>query len=148
MRHNLLNCEFILLPLLKIALKNTLRPLSKLEHLHLGIFVSPEDILYQHFAHAHSFCEDGCIHERPFGPEWCTICFQRHAEEVRLAELQVTLSLAQVLKELKTMTWASFFGRQLQEMNGRRTTIWVHRKDRTIRVRRRPWVPRASSDSQ
>ncbi|KAL5513217.1 hypothetical protein ACEPAH_3615 [Sanghuangporus vaninii] len=116
-----------------IALKNTLRPLSKLEHLHLGIFLSPEDILFEHFTHAHHFCEGGCIHAKPFGPEWCTVCFERYAEDVRLAELQATLMLAQMLKELRSMTWASFFGRQLQEMNGRSTTIWVNRKDRSIR---------------
>ncbi|KAL5492439.1 hypothetical protein ACEPAI_3886 [Sanghuangporus weigelae] len=128
-----------------IALRNILRPLSKLEHLHLGVFLSTEDILFEHFTHAHHFCGDGCVHAKPFGPEWCTICFERYAEDVRLAELQATLMLAQILKELRSMTWASFFGRQLQEMNGRSTTIWVHRKDRSIRVRRRPWIPQISS---
>lgn len=76
---------------------------------------------------------------RPFGPEWCLLCFERHATNVRLAELQAGLELAQSLKELKTLGWGSFFGRQRQEMSSRRTSIWVFRKEGKIRVRRKPW---------
>ncbi|EJD07602.1 uncharacterized protein FOMMEDRAFT_150140 [Fomitiporia mediterranea MF3/22] len=128
-----------------MTLRNTLRPLSKLQHLHLGIFLSMEDLMYEHFAHATHLHSQGLIGERPFGPEWCVPCFDRYAEDVRLVELQSTLALAQTLKELRTVTWASFFGRQLQEMDGRKTTIWVFRKDGTLRVRRKPWTPQTTA---
>ena len=64
-------------------IRNVLQPLKKLKHLHLGLFLSSEDILYDHLVHAqdpeNEECEGG-----PYGPEWCLICFHRHAEMIRL----------------------------------------------------------------
>ena len=130
---------------MQMTLRTILRPLSQLEHLHLGIFLSSEDLLYSHFHHIREICDEAGGDSKPFGPEWCMLCFEQHAQSVRLAELQATLALAQTLRKLTTVTWASFFGRQLQEMNNRQTTIWVFRKNGAIRVRRRPWNSPAPS---
>ena len=124
-------------------------PLTHLEHLHLGFFLSPEELFYEHIEHAQEInaapspssaeADTTVDAALPFGPEWCVDCFERYAPSVRLVELQAALSLAQALKELKTVSWASFFGRQKQEMEGRRTTIWVGRASGHIRVRRKPF---------
>ncbi|KAI5124269.1 hypothetical protein M0805_005118 [Coniferiporia weirii] len=119
-----------------IKLRRILSPLTNLEHLQLGFFLSPEDLFYEHLEHAQEFVES---EERPFGPEWCLLCFERHAANVRLAELQASLAFAQTLRALRTLTLGSFFGRQGREMKSRRTNIWVFRKDGKIRVRRKPW---------
>ncbi|KAH8111049.1 hypothetical protein DFH11DRAFT_1799086 [Phellopilus nigrolimitatus] len=121
-----------------MTLKDVLHPLVKLEHLHLGFFLSQEDLFYEHVAHALSEDADEGA-GKPFGPEWCIPCFEQHARGVRLAELQAGLVLAQTLRALRTLSWGSFFGRQHQEMKTRRTNIWVCRKDGKIKVRRKPW---------
>ena len=167
-------------------MKNVLRPLTKLQHLHLGFFLSSTDLIYEHLNHVQgqiilpgydvesdgdedevSDADDDTVdttgtvtegelaittaarersaqaeaeRNKPFGPEWCLLCFEKHATAVRLAELQAGLELAQTLKNLKTLGWGSFFGRQKQEMSNRRTNIWVFRKDGKIRVRRKPWL--------
>lgn len=168
----------IVYPLSQTYVKTALRPLTKLQHLHLGFFLSSTGLIYEHLSHAQeqaiypafeiNYDSEGDIIDdddtvidddttspssvsnrdaaaeaeasRPFGPEWCLLCFERHATAVRLAELQAGLELAQALRELKTLGWGSFFGRQKQEMSSRRTSIWVFRKDGKIRVRRKPWV--------
>ena len=170
-------------------LKSALGPLTKLEDLHLGIFLSSEELFYDHLEHAISYepapisapsptsdpetilpspapsssspiCNTQSTSPqpttqyqqqqqqqpyyqasptKPSGPEWCIQCFEMHAKNVRLCELQATLALAQTLKGLKSVMWASWFGRQRQEMEGRRTRVWVSRLGSKIRVRRRSW---------
>ena len=166
----------------------------KLEDLHLGIFLSSEDLFYDHLDHtisgspvpiANSVPNLNQASEptsdsmnlssspslssplqystppsptqlsayqsqllltyqvpsssKPSGPEWCIQCFELHARAVRLAELQATLALAQTLRGLRSVVWASWFGRQRQEMEGRKTKVWVSRAGSKIKVRRRCW---------
>lgn len=116
--------------------------MAQLQHLHLGFFLSPDDLIYEHINHAQqdeADDDDGDGESGPFGPEWCRICFERYAEKVRADELEASLAFAQCFKELRTLTWGSFFGKQFNEVNQRRTNIWVFRKEGKIRVRRKPW---------
>ncbi|KLO19095.1 hypothetical protein SCHPADRAFT_865708 [Schizopora paradoxa] len=116
-----------------------LKPLTELQHLFLGFFLSPEYLLQEHFSHAPEFDEEGGV-VLPFGPEWCTCCFENFATQVRADELQVSLSLAQHFKSLTSVGWGSFFSSKSSEIQERKTKIYVSRKNGRIRVRRRPWV--------
>ncbi|TDL24099.1 hypothetical protein BD410DRAFT_720272 [Rickenella mellea] len=115
------------------ALMRSLKPLKKLQHLHLGFFLSPDELLSKHFRHAP---EDEI---GPFGPEFCDVCHDMYSPTTRLAELQASVGLAQVLKKLKTVRFSSFFAKQDSDACERKTTIWISRCDGRIKVRRRPW---------
>lgn len=75
----------------------------------------------------------------PFGPEVCFLCGKLYARVVRQDELQASIELAQSLKQLKTVTWSSFFGKQPHEIRDKKTTIYITRTDGRIKVRRIPW---------
>jgi len=121
------------------AVKAALRPLKNLKNLHIGLFLSSEELLYEHFAHAQAPDNDEEGEEHPYGPELCLVCLTLYADKIRLEELNACLTLAQTFKELETVSWGSFFGRQTREVSNRMTSINIHRTDGRIRVRRKPW---------
>ncbi|KAF8880193.1 hypothetical protein BD779DRAFT_1676064 [Infundibulicybe gibba] len=149
------------------AFANALKPLTWLTHLHLGIFLSHEQLMYAHIDH--SLQTERSLHHESAEPE-CQLC-DAVAAGVRVQELAVSLVLAQKLKAVKSIGWSSFFvacatkgseedrGQNTNHGNGAneqsrasdpggraatisvplQTTIWVLRIGGRIRVRRRPW---------
>lgn len=144
------------------AFADALKPLVHLKSLHLGVFLSNEQLVYTHI--------DRCIAEQEHiktqcvGGKRCTVCAQAFGKSVRTRELEASLALAQGLKALQSISWASFScGRshttKIEEIEdtakedmgmteegnaedadaSMRDVIWVLRDNGRIRVRRRPW---------
>ncbi|KAI6044482.1 hypothetical protein EDC04DRAFT_2865931 [Pisolithus marmoratus] len=130
------------------AFAEALLPLTRLVHLHLGIFLSDEDMLEENISrgtdeedledemeHPH----DGELLPFPHGPGDCPFC------AVRTRELEASLAMARKLRSVKTISWSSFFPqkqsttRRTSVGDGRTTTTYVLRANGRIRVRRRPW---------
>ncbi|KAF8912371.1 hypothetical protein CPB85DRAFT_1252662 [Mucidula mucida] len=144
-----------------------LRPIKNLANLHLGVYVSSDDLIYTHMAHAPQY-QDDTQRASPPSPE-CDICTDME-KEVRHNELAASLIMAQKLKSLQTMGWSSFFSFGGREMDSKgemiegdqeegtadetrgldqdkmeeqcelRTKIWVLRVNGRVRVRRVPWT--------
>ncbi|KAF9025357.1 hypothetical protein BDZ89DRAFT_1135516 [Hymenopellis radicata] len=144
-----------------------LRPIKTLANLHLGVYVSSDDLLYAHMAHAPRYQVDA-QRASPPSPE-CDICTDKE-KEVRHHELAASLIMAQKLKSLQTIGWSSFFSYGGKEMDSKgemiegdqeegtadeageldqdqteeqcvlRTKIWVLRVNGRVRVRRVPWA--------
>jgi hypothetical protein len=62
-----------------------------------------------------------------------------HAERVRNDELDASLALARQFRELESVGWSTFFGKKWEEIERRRTTVWVKRVEGKVKVRRKPW---------
>ncbi|OCH96316.1 hypothetical protein OBBRIDRAFT_809230 [Obba rivulosa] len=132
------------------AYGSALQPLQKLEHLHLGIFLSGLDAFDQHLLHAeleHRLLQFVMEHdhardfELPFGLDFCHKCAEEHACEVRTRELYAGAAMATYLESLKTITWSSYFAEKQpgDNIHERSTTMWIQRSEEKVRVRRAPW---------
>ncbi|KAF8074674.1 hypothetical protein FPV67DRAFT_592605 [Lyophyllum atratum] len=88
------------------AFASALKPLGHLTHLHLGVFLSDDQLLYSHIAHSIGDGENmGMV--KNVVP--CQACFDKAVDSVRLRELAASIVLGQRLKMLKTIGWSSFF---------------------------------------
>jgi hypothetical protein len=143
---------------------NALSPLIYLTHLHLGIFLSDDQLLYSHIAHSLGDEENGGIVD---GSGRCSTCFQSAVEDVRMREVEASVAIALQLKSVKSVGWSSFFtdmpnndesdeqadagckgvtdDDELDEDCAEdialdmKTTLWMWRTDERIMVRRCPW---------
>ncbi|EKM50519.1 uncharacterized protein PHACADRAFT_200465 [Phanerochaete carnosa HHB-10118-sp] len=110
------------------AFGKELKHLHKLRHLHLGIYLSPLDLFYDHLEHAGDFRFPPTPDVTPpFGPDLCGDC-QVFADEVRRTELVAAATLASHLPMLETMTWSTFFaqsGRAGDDQAKQTTTIAI-----------------------
>ncbi|KAJ7155396.1 hypothetical protein C8R43DRAFT_884454 [Mycena crocata] len=121
------------------AFASVLRLLTQLTHLHLGIYLSDENLIPSHIDHGER------ERQPPFGPEECIICDEA-AAEIQLRELAAGLQLAQYLKALRTVGFSSFFDDSHSDstcgsrVSGRqdRTTVYVLRANGRIRVKKVP----------
>ncbi|PBK65903.1 hypothetical protein ARMSODRAFT_1087143 [Armillaria solidipes] len=148
---------------LATAFANALKPLKNLTHLHLGVFLSHEDLVYSHMQHAPRYLGHP---ETVSAPDECDICAD-HAKDVRMDELAASLIIAQKIRALQTIGWSSFFGygdnnwdtngekadgddndgggAEVEDTNSDiagndcKTKIWILRKNGRVRVRRVPW---------
>jgi hypothetical protein len=132
-----------------------LKPLTRLIHLHLGIFLSDETFFDSHLNHVddvHPFELDFGDADIPYGPEECPICREiAPVSEDFERELEASKILAKRLKNLQTIGWSTFFSHPgghfpphegLLDMVGdweRSTRVWVSRKDGKIRLKGMPW---------
>lgn len=114
-----------------------LRPLTKLSYLHLGIFLSPQDLFTAHLEHVVVPTD---IREQPYGPDLCSLC-EEHADEIRETELAAAAAIAGYLPRLEAVTWSSWFARAEpgDDFRERSTTAWVLRDEQGVLVRRAPW---------
>lgn len=143
---------------------NALRPLIYLTHLHLGIFLSDDQLLYSHIAHSLGDEENGGMVD---GSGRCQTCFQSAVEDVRMREVQASAAIALQLKSVQSVGWGSFFidmandESEKQDNTGcdkkatdddeldegatdeialdMKTTLWMWRTDERLMVRRYPW---------
>ncbi|KAK0189224.1 hypothetical protein F5146DRAFT_1205558 [Armillaria mellea] len=148
---------------LATAFGNALKPLKNLTHLHLGVFLSHEDLVYSHMQHAPRYLGHP---EIVSAPDECDTCAD-HAKDVRMDELAAGLIIAQKIRALQTIGWSSFFGygdsdwdtkgekadgddsdgggAKVEDIksdivgNDCKTKIWILRKNGRVRVRRVPW---------
>lgn len=152
---------------MQLAFATALKPLTSLTHLHLGVFLSEEDLVYAHIEHVLEEDEHAGM---SYGPDECDVC-DAVFQDVRTRELEASLIFAQRFKALKTVAWSSFFSqasgndldakgeaseaegeaersrdpendehhRAVDLRNDRRTKIWILRKNGRVRVRRMPW---------
>lgn len=114
------------------AFGKELKHLHKLEHLRLGIYLSPLDLFYGHLEHAGDFrfppTPDVVA---PFGPDLCGDC-QVLADEVRQTELVAAATLSSYLPMLETVAWSTFFaqsGRAGDDQAKQTTTIAILREE-------------------
>ncbi|OBZ74201.1 hypothetical protein A0H81_05878 [Grifola frondosa] len=131
---------------LAISFAAALKPLKKLEHLYLGIYLSDLDVFHRHLVHCaidilSSPAKPGTHSKPPFAPDECVICIARHATDVRARELLASALVARTLQSLKSIAWSSYFAEDEpgDDVMARSTNVWIHRKDGKIRVRRAPW---------
>ena len=136
--------------LFEYAFGTALAPLKKIKNLHLGIFLSELDIFDAHVMR-HSPAPGGlsfCLTHRaigpcwePFGPDECSVCRDKYADEVRKTELFASAAIARFMPSLKVISWSSFFASQDpgDDPDAQTTTVWIKRKDSKIRVRRMAW---------
>ncbi|KAK7466314.1 hypothetical protein VKT23_005041 [Stygiomarasmius scandens] len=81
-----------------------LLPLSTtLTNLHLGIYLSDEELLYRHAAHD---TENFGIFNRPMA---CDVCDELVGEDVRIKEHLASAIMARNLNSLKYISWSSLF---------------------------------------
>ncbi|KAJ7574385.1 hypothetical protein C8J56DRAFT_872350 [Mycena floridula] len=149
------------------AFATALKPLSKLKDLHLGVFLSEEDLANDHIAHILSDYENSDDEISVFGPDGCRVC-RVESEQVRNRELEASLLLAKRLRSLDSIGWSTFFNQaennvdwKGEDIGGiqedptsatenlavggvdlrkhRRTKIWIKRDEACIKVRRAPW---------
>ncbi|KAJ7504404.1 hypothetical protein B0H11DRAFT_515485 [Mycena galericulata] len=119
-----------------VVFAKILKSLTRLTHLHLGIYLSDEMLTLTHAVHGQ---REGGI---PFGPEECILC-DKASTMVQLRELAAGLEFAQCLKALRTVGFSSFFDRtpysQSEDRRNPDTTVYVLRENGRIRVRKSPW---------
>ncbi|TRM65393.1 hypothetical protein BD626DRAFT_398678 [Schizophyllum amplum] len=96
---------------LAIAFSEALKPLAHLTYLHLGVYLSDEDMLCDHNDDNH-MCgaedQDDCIS----GVSACPFC-RAYAEGVHHRESHASLLFAQNLKALRCIGWSSLFRRSV-----------------------------------
>jgi hypothetical protein len=92
--------------LYKNAFAGALTPLTFLTHLHLGIFLSDDQLLYAHIAHSLGDEENMGMVD---GSGRCSTCFESAVQDVRIRELEASIIMAQKLKAIKSIGWSSFF---------------------------------------
>ncbi|KAI0687153.1 hypothetical protein C8T65DRAFT_819090 [Cerioporus squamosus] len=94
---------------------NALKPLQKLEHLFLGIFLSGADMLNCHFDRCVTVVisspRTGSHSSPPFGPDRCAICLVEHGATVQERERIASALLAKMLPSLKTIGWSTYFAK-------------------------------------
>ncbi|TFK90140.1 hypothetical protein K466DRAFT_644575 [Polyporus arcularius HHB13444] len=94
---------------------NALKPLRKLEHLFLGIFLSGADMLNCHFDRCATVVilspRTGWYSSPPFGPDRCEICLVEHGATVRERERIASALLAKLLPSLETIGWSTYFAK-------------------------------------
>ena len=117
------------------AFGEALKPLRKLEDLFLGIYLSDEEVLYQHIAHANHADE-------AHGPDECPLCTCFHAEYVREVELLAGAELARYLPSLEIVSWSTWFAMDQpgDDPELQKTTMWVKREAEGVAVRRSDWT--------
>ncbi|KAG7444473.1 uncharacterized protein BT62DRAFT_971188 [Guyanagaster necrorhizus] len=150
---------------LATAFADALKPLKNLTDLHLGVFLSHEDLVYSHMRHAPHYLGHPDIIS---APSECDICAD-HAKDVRMDELAASLIVARKIRGLQTIGWSSFFGYgggdwasngekadddvndggggdQVEDTNSDiivgndcKTKVWILRMNGRVRVRRVPW---------
>lgn len=120
------------------SLGPSLEPLCYLEELFLGIYLSDEAIFYDHIIHSEDITQPFA---EPYGPDECLICDELHADSVRDTEILASVNIATYLPRLKSISWSSFFAKDLpgDDPDQQRTTIWLKRDGDKIRVRRSKW---------
>ncbi|KAJ6607502.1 hypothetical protein B0H10DRAFT_552166 [Mycena sp. CBHHK59/15] len=111
------------------AFADVLTPLTQLVHLHLGIYLSDEQLLDFHLLH------DELLSEILSGPEECGIC-EKAAHHVRLRERAASLVFAQKLKALRTIAFSSFF------VNNE-----ICNREAKLQDRARNWPPTRETDT-
>ncbi|KAI0075328.1 hypothetical protein K474DRAFT_1762582 [Panus rudis PR-1116 ss-1] len=134
-----------------------LKPLTKLEHLFLGIFLSELDIFHYHISNCGlrampivpsndieataDDLEDNDMALWPYAPDECKHCQDSFGEDLRVTELFASASIARFFPNLTTVAWATFFARDEpgDEPKEKKTTAWVMRKNGKVKVRRAPW---------
>ncbi|RPD64189.1 hypothetical protein L227DRAFT_495694, partial [Lentinus tigrinus ALCF2SS1-6] len=93
----------------------TLKPLRKLEHLFLGLFLSDADMLSCHLDRCATVVisspRTGSYSSPPFGPDRCAICVAEHGAKVREREHIASALLAKLLPSLKTIGWSTCFAK-------------------------------------
>jgi len=82
---------------------SALKSLAHLTHLHLGIFLSDDQLLYSHSAHPLGDAENGGM----FG--WCSTCFESAVNAARMREVAASVAIARQLKSIRSVGWSSFF---------------------------------------
>lgn len=76
-------------------------PLRRLKHLHLGIFLSDEQLLTDH--------NDHIVDDEPvFLPRGCDFCTDEETQ-VLSREMNAAVVLADALPQLESVAWSSFF---------------------------------------
>lgn len=100
---------------LQSTFANALKPLGRLEHLHLGIFLSDADVLTCHLdrcaAVVKSSPRTGYYSSPPFGPDKCTICLAGHDTAVRERERMASTLMGTLLPSLKSIGWSTYFAK-------------------------------------
>lgn len=143
-----------------------LQPMSDLKDVYLGVFLSRDSMLWEHLEHGQEVT--GSLDQSGMSTapdDDCDICEDIEGD-VRSAELQASLIMAQKLKRLETIGWASFFGYGGPDMDtygeradddderedtgcagkstkygmSKRTKMWTQRAGGRVRVRRLPWI--------
>jgi hypothetical protein len=148
---------------------SALKPLVHLTHLHLGIFLSDDQLLYSHIAHSLDDEGNGGMVD---GSGRLSRCLKLAAEDVRRREMDASAAIALQLKSIRSIGWSSFFTDNENESEERhgadqeddqndqhtaagnektgeestdevaldmKTTIWVWRTNEKIMLRRCPW---------
>ena len=87
-----------------------------LAHLHLGIFLSDDELLYAHMSH--SIENEECPGMVRGAPQ-CLECFNKAVDNVRVRELAASLVMAQKLKALRSVGWSSFFYKDIAPKDGK-----------------------------
>ncbi|KAI0741627.1 hypothetical protein C8Q80DRAFT_1260211 [Daedaleopsis nitida] len=116
-----------------------LKPLAKLEHLFLGMFLSDADVLNCHLdrcaAVVISSPRAGFYSSPPFGPDKCAICIAEHGVTVRKREHVASVLLGKMLSSLKTIGWSTYFAKDRPGDDVGRKTIIFATCDRDEKVR-------------
>jgi hypothetical protein len=144
---------------------SALKPLVHLTHLHLGIFLSDDQLSYSHIAHSLDDEENGGMVD---GSGRCSRCFKLAVEDIRMREMDASAAIALQLKSIRSIGWSSFFTDDENESEERhwagqeddhapagnekadeestdedaldmKTTMWVWRTNEKIMLRRCPW---------
>ena len=97
---------------LQCTLGEALQPLQKLRDLFLGVYLSDEDIFYEHIMHAQAYYDT----RDPYGPADCGLCHKTFSSSIQEIELAGSAALAQYLPQLKSVTWSSFFSARILEV--------------------------------
>ncbi|KAI5895128.1 uncharacterized protein SCHCODRAFT_02224258 [Schizophyllum commune H4-8] len=93
---------------LATAFSHALKPLTNLSYLHLGIYLSDEDLLNAHSDEYHLSTGDEDPYGAVSGIAVCPYCL-RYAERVRQREIRSSMLFAQNLKALRCVGWSSLF---------------------------------------
>ncbi|KAF8597765.1 hypothetical protein BDV93DRAFT_358970 [Ceratobasidium sp. AG-I] len=87
------------------SLAHELKPLSSLETLHMGLYLTPHEAISEHL-HQHDRLKD------PTGTSWsspCETCTNRFKSRTQLAEAGANEVLFGGIPSLREISWASFF---------------------------------------
>ncbi|KAL6304537.1 hypothetical protein BKA93DRAFT_732830 [Sparassis latifolia] len=128
---------------LAVAFATAIKPLRKLQHLVLGVFLSDVALPDNHVAHHHLYnpfdpLQGGA--DLPYGPDCCIFCADQDVE-VRRREMVASATVAIIVESLETVTWSTYFAKNEpgDDEQTRETTAWVRRRDGKVHVRRTPW---------
>ncbi|KAL1696692.1 hypothetical protein GGG16DRAFT_42835, partial [Schizophyllum commune] len=125
---------------LATAFSNALKPLTNLSYLHLGIYLSDEDLLNAHSDEYHLSTGDEDPYGAVSGIAVCPYCL-KYAERVRQREIRASTIFAQSLKALRCVGWSSLFDNSI----ARSTASSAHNATCAERHTARPTIDRLSS---